>query len=48
MCFHDSGDLIFMVTIHYPTQSWSQELVYGSTPAAIELLQRVEKLVTLM
>ena len=41
------ADLVFMVTIHYPTESWTTDLVLlqGNSKSATELIQRVDTLV---
>ncbi len=40
------GDVIFVITLHYPTEPWSSDLVYGSSAVAIDIIQRVERLVS--
>lgn len=35
-----------MVTLHYPTEPWSSDLVYGSSANAVAIIQRVERLVS--
>ena len=39
------GDVLFMITLHYPTEPWSSDLVYGSSANAVAIIQRVERLV---
>uniref|UniRef100_A0A7M5UUT0 Uncharacterized protein n=1 Tax=Clytia hemisphaerica TaxID=252671 RepID=A0A7M5UUT0_9CNID len=43
---HQASPLTAMVTLHYPMDVWTEQLVTGDTPEAISLVQRINNFIT--